>query len=218
MADAFRLRYLIGEDLAFAVLRRWLQAPPACPISPRSRARCGHGVQCQRHCGCCSRDSASRATTSGGTNLDPLAHARRVGRPSRRAAHAKPTGCRSRRTAAGSPKCGMPHVTDSVGREQSQPLALGQVPRRHDEKVPLVKSCDFAQVKPFCQRDDTGVQQLQAQGRVRGQQLGHPPVVMRGDLDDPQLVGGDCCAGLSRELGAAPPLRIGQQMANLSDC
>jgi len=40
---------------------------------------------------------------------------------------------------------------------------------------------------------------------------------MRGSLNDPQLVGRDRSAELRRQLGAAPPLPVSQQMADLGD-
>ena len=71
-------------------------------------------------------------------------------------------------------------VSFSIGGQQGQPLALRQVSRRHHKKVPPVKGRDFAQVEPLGQRDHACVHDLQTQGRVGGQQLSYPPVIMRG--------------------------------------
>lgn len=101
------------------------------------------------------------------------------------------------------------------GRQQGQPLAFGQVPRRRDKQVVPVKGCDFAQVEPFCQRHDARIHDLQPQRRVSRQQLGHAPVVMRGGLDDPQFVGSDRSAELGCQFGPAPPLRVSQQVSDL---
>jgi hypothetical protein len=52
------------------------------------------------------------------------------------------------------------------------------------------------------------VHDLQAQGRVGGQQLSHPPVIMRDGLNDPQLIGRDRSTELRRQLRAALPLPV----------
>jgi predicted transcriptional regulator of viral defense system len=58
VADAFRLRHLSGEDLAFAALRRYLQSRPRQAGSPRWPACCARGEHCRRPCGYFSHDPA----------------------------------------------------------------------------------------------------------------------------------------------------------------
>jgi hypothetical protein len=48
----------------------------------------------------------------------------------------------------------------SIGAEQGQALARGQVPRGHDEKVPPVKGRDLAQVESLGQRNNACIHHL----------------------------------------------------------
>lgn len=104
-----------------------------------------------------------------------------------------------------------------IGGEQGKPLAPGQVSWRYDKQVAAVERRDLTQVQPFCQRDDARIHDLQAQRCVCRQQLCHPAIVVRGGLDNPQLIGGDRGAKLGCELRTAPAPRVRQQMADLRD-
>jgi len=105
----------------------------------------------------------------------------------------------------------------SLGGKQRQAPAPGQVPRRNDQKIPPVQGRDLPQVETLGERNDARIHSLQAQRRITGQQLIHPPVAMRGRLDHPQLIRCDRRAELGSKPGAAPTLRVRQQMADLRD-
>jgi hypothetical protein len=102
----------------------------------------------------------------------------------------------------------------SVFRQQLEPLPLGQTTWRDHLKVPAVEGGDLVQVEPLGERYHASIHGLEPQRRVGGEQFRHPSVVMRRDLNDAELVVGDGGAEFS---GQAPaPLRIGQQMTDLS--
>jgi hypothetical protein len=84
-------------------------------------------------------------------------------------------------------------------------------------KNPAVQGSDLVQVEPLGKCDDAGINGLESQGWVRGEQLGHPPVVMRGHLDDPELVISDGGAEFGSQADASVPLRVGQQMTDLGN-
>jgi hypothetical protein len=58
------------------------------------------------------------------------------------------------------------------------------VARRNYLKVPAVKSGDLMEVQPLGKCYHASVHDLKSQRRVGSEQFGHPPVVMRRDLDD----------------------------------
>lgn len=87
---------------------------------------------------------------------------------------------------------------NSVGRQQRQALSLAQVARRDNEKVPPVKGSDLAHVEPLGECYHARIDHLQAQGRIGGQQLSHPLVVIRSRLDDAKLVFRDRSAEVGR--------------------
>jgi hypothetical protein len=105
----------------------------------------------------------------------------------------------------------------SVFRQQLEPLSFRQVAWRNYLKVPPVKSGYLMQVQPFGERYYASIHDLEPQRGVGGEQLGHPPVVMRRDLDDTELVVGDGGAEFGGQANAPAPLRIGQQVTDLGD-
>jgi hypothetical protein len=84
-------------------------------------------------------------------------------------------------------------------------------------KVPAVKSGDLMEVQPLGECYHASVHDLKSQRRVGSEQFGHPPVVMRRDLDDAELVVGDRGAEFGGQADAPAPLRIGQQVTDLGD-
>src|SRR5205807_8904445 len=76
----------------------------------------------------------------------------------------------------------------SVFRQQLEPLPFGQMTWRDHLKVPAVKSGDLVQVEPLGERYYASIHGLEPQRRVGGEQFSHPPVVMRRDLNDAELV------------------------------
>jgi len=102
-------------------------------------------------------------------------------------------------------------LAQSAGSKISRP-PFGRCRGDH-QKVPPVKGRDLAQVEPPGQRNDARIHDLQAQGRVGCQQLSDPPAVMRGGLDDPQLIGGD----RGTELGRLPPVSCLTRQQPLND-
>jgi hypothetical protein len=102
-----------------------------------------------------------------------------------------------------------------LGRQKRQPLAPGQVPRRHHKEVPPIESRDLPHIESLRECDDAGVHDLQPQRRVRRKELSHSPVIMRSRLDHAQLIGGDRRAELRSKLGTPPPLWVSQQMTDL---
>jgi hypothetical protein len=87
--------------------------------------------------------------------------------------------------------------------KQDKALTLAQVPWRYDQKVSPIEGRDLAQIKALGERDYARVHHLKAQRRVGRKQLSHSPVVVRGCLDDPQLVSPDSCQSLSDLFRAA---------------
>ena len=81
--------------------------------------------------------------------------------------------------------------------------------RRNYLKVPAVKSGDLMEVQPLGECYHASVHDLKSQRRVGSEQFGHPPVVMRRDLDDAELVVGDRGAEFGGQADAPAPLRIG---------
>jgi hypothetical protein len=84
-------------------------------------------------------------------------------------------------------------------------------------EVPAVERGDFAKIEPFGKSDDACVNHLEPQRGIGGEQLGHPPVVMRRRLDDPQLVVSYGGAEFRSQPGKPAPPRISEQMADLGD-
>jgi hypothetical protein len=84
-------------------------------------------------------------------------------------------------------------------------------------EVPAVKGGDLMQVQPFGERYHASIHDLEPQRRVGGEQFGHPPVVMRRDLDDTEFVVGDGGAEFGGQADVSAPLRIGQQVTDLGD-
>jgi hypothetical protein len=82
---------------------------------------------------------------------------------------------------------------------------------RNDLKVPAVKGGYLMQVQPFGERYHAGIHDLEPQRGIGGKQFGHPPIVMRRDLDDTEFVLGDGGAEFGGQADASAPLRIGQQ-------
>jgi hypothetical protein len=79
------------------------------------------------------------------------------------------------------------------------------------------KGYDLARVKALGKRHHAGINCLQPQERIGPQQFGHPPVVVRGYLYDPQFVIGNCCTEFGGELWSAASFRICEQMTYLRD-
>jgi hypothetical protein len=82
---------------------------------------------------------------------------------------------------------------------------------RDDLEVTAVQSGDLVQVEPLGKRYHAGINCLEPQGYICGEQFSHPPVVMRGHLDDPELVIGDGGAEFGSQSGAPTPLGIGSR-------
>jgi hypothetical protein len=93
-------------------------------------------------------------------------------------------------------------------RQQREPLPLGQVAWCDYLEVAAVERGVFAQIEPFGKGDDAGVDYLEAQRSIGGEQLGHPPVIMWRHLDDPQLVVSYGGAEFRSEPRTPAPLRI----------
>ena len=52
-------------------------------------------------------------------------------------------------------------------------------------EVATVERGDFMQIEPFGKGDDASIDRLEPQRGIGGEQLSHPPVIMRRHLDDP---------------------------------
>ena len=94
---------------------------------------------------------------------------------------------------------------------------LGKWAWRDYLEVAAVERGDFMQIEPFGKGDDAGIDRLEPQRGIGGEQLSHPPVIMRRRLDDPQLVVSYGGAEFRSQSGTPAPLRIGEQMADLGD-
>ncbi len=91
------------------------------------------------------------------------------------------------------------------------------MPRRHYLKVPTVKGRDFAQVEPLSKSDDARVHDLKPQGRIGSEQLSHPAESCGVASMTRSSLAAMAAQNKAATLGAAPALRVSEQMADLSD-
>jgi hypothetical protein len=110
-----------------------------------------------------------------------------------------------------------PSVGDSALWQQFEPFPFEPMAWRDYLEVPAVQGGDLVQVEPFGERYHAGIHGLEPQRGIRGEQLRHPPIVVRCDLDYPNLVIGDGGAEFGNQADAPAPLRISQQMTYLGD-